>query len=183
MPAKGRKPSSSWSSAARAGDRHECSPVSVRRPASISWPYLRVHKANVPRHGISSAASVVCRCPDLLCLGIREAQVVEEFSKWLTFEGWTLVTPLTGAPTSKPCAARSASSARPRGTTSDAGLDYDIAYGQLLRRMTDEAPGARYAIAVPSSALKAALRVPQRIRDLLRVTVYEVRDDLTVKAH
>ncbi|MEV3920810.1 hypothetical protein [Actinomadura coerulea] len=49
--------------------------------------------------------------------------------------------------------------------------------------MTDEASGVRYAVVVPSSALKAALRVPQRVRDPLRVAVYEVRDDLTVTAH
>lgn len=70
-----------------------------------------------------------------------------------------------------------------KGSTSDAGLDCDTAYGQLLRRMTDQAPGIRYAVVVPSSALKAALRVPQRVRDLLRVTVYEVRDDSTVGLH
>lgn len=50
-------------------------------------------------------------------------------------------------------------------------------------RMTDPAPGIRYALVVPSSALRAGLRVPRWVRDLLQVTVYEVRDDSTVARH
>ncbi|TYK44601.1 hypothetical protein FXF68_34715 [Actinomadura decatromicini] len=70
-----------------------------------------------------------------------------------------------------------------KGTTSVPGLDCDTAYGQLLRRMSDPTREIQYAVVVPSSALKAALRVPQRVRDLLRVAVYEVRDDFTVVMH
>ncbi|MFI0408300.1 hypothetical protein [Actinomadura sp. 3N508] len=70
-----------------------------------------------------------------------------------------------------------------KGTTSAPGLDCDTAYGQLLRRMTSPDAGVQYAVVVPSSALKAALRVPRRVRDLLQVTVYEVCDDFTVIPH
>ena len=49
--------------------------------------------------------------------------------------------------------------------------------------MTSPDAGVQYAVVVPSSALKAALRVPQRVRDLLQVTVYEVCDDFTVIPH
>ncbi|WP_143219979.1 hypothetical protein [Actinomadura sp. CNU-125] len=70
-----------------------------------------------------------------------------------------------------------------KGRTSDPGIDCDTAYGQLLRRMTDPAPGVRYGLVVPSSALKAALRVPGWVRSLVRVTVYEVTEDGSVVRH
>lgn len=61
--------------------------------------------------------------------------------------------------------------------TTDAGLDIDTAYGQLLRRVTDTGPGdVRYAIVVPTSAVKAALRAPIHVRTALRIDVYEVDD-------
>jgi hypothetical protein len=64
--------------------------------------------------------------------------------------------------------------AEAKGQTSSPGLDVDTQYGQLLRRMSDAASGARYAIVVPTSAVKAALRVPSWVRERLRIEVYEV---------
>ena len=51
----------------------------------------------------------------------------------------------------------------------------DSLYGQLLRRMP-EAEDIRscFAIVVPESASRAALDVPKRIRELLRVQVFLV---------
>ena len=47
--------------------------------------------------------------------------------------------------------------------------------------MTDHSPTVRYAIVVPSSSLWHALRVPEPVRRLLRVDVYEVCDDGQVR--
>lgn len=43
--------------------------------------------------------------------------------------------------------------------------------------MTDLSPAIRYAAVVPSASLWHAPRVPEPIRRLLRVDVYEVGDD------
>ena len=56
-------------------------------------------------------------------------------------------------------------------------------YGQLLRRMTDTDPQTRYAVVVPTTALTAALRVPEHIRDVLGVEVFGVDDDGLVQQH
>jgi len=70
--------------------------------------------------------------------------------------------------------------AEAKGRTASPGLDVDTLYGQLLRRMSDPKPGARYAVVVPTTALGAALRVPIWVRDRLSVDVYEVDDDAEV---
>lgn len=57
----------------------------------------------------------------------------------------------------------------------------DIAYGQLLRRMADPSEDTRYALVVPSSSVFHALRVPPAVRRLLRISVYEVTDDGSVR--
>jgi tetratricopeptide (TPR) repeat protein len=65
-------------------------------------------------------------------------------------------------------------------TTSRPGVGLDTLYGQLLRRMPPEEvgePKTRFAVVVPKNAETAALRVPVRVRDLLRVDVYTVTDD------
>lgn len=73
--------------------------------------------------------------------------------------------------------------AEAKGRTTSPGLDVDTLYGQLLRRMKDPEPGARYGVVVPTSALNAALRVPGWVRDRLSVDVYEVDDDGGVHLH
>jgi hypothetical protein len=52
--------------------------------------------------------------------------------------------------------------------------DLDTLYGQLLRRMPIEQSNARFAVVVPTEARVAALRVPARVRELLRIDVYTV---------
>jgi hypothetical protein len=50
-------------------------------------------------------------------------------------------------------------------------------YGQILRRMPlADDPVGRFAVVVPEEGLKAALRVPQRVRELLRIEVYTVNE-------
>ncbi|MFI0504757.1 hypothetical protein ACH3WN_18260 [Streptomyces albogriseolus] len=63
-----------------------------------------------------------------------------------------------------------------KGETSAPGLDIDTAYGQLLRRMTNE-ENTTYAIVVPERGVTAALRVPQSVRDLLTVKVFAVNQE------
>ena len=70
--------------------------------------------------------------------------------------------------------------AEAKGRTTSPGLDVDTLYGQLLRRMRDPEPGARYAVVVPTAALNAALRVPAWVRDRLSVDIYEVDNNAGV---
>lgn len=65
-------------------------------------------------------------------------------------------------------------------TKSRPGAGLDTLYGQLLRRMPAEEvgdPNTRFAVVIPSGAEAAALRVPRRVRDLLRIDIYAVSDD------
>jgi hypothetical protein len=60
------------------------------------------------------------------------------------------------------------------------GAGLDSLYGQLLRRMPAEESGdssPRFAVVVPAGSEAAALRVPSRVRDLLRIDVYVVSDE------
>ena len=65
-------------------------------------------------------------------------------------------------------------------TKSRPGAGLDTLYGQLLRRMPAEEvsdPTTRFAVVIPTGAEAAALRVPRRVRDLLRIDIYAVSDD------
>lgn len=68
--------------------------------------------------------------------------------------------------------------AEAKGETTSPGLDVDTMYGQILRRMPI-AENERYRVAavVPMRARDAALRIPKRTRDLLRIGVYVVMAD------
>src|SRR5829696_2644769 len=60
------------------------------------------------------------------------------------------------------------------------GAGLDSLYGQLLRRMPAKEIGdssTRFAVVVPTGSEAAALRVPSRVRDLLRIDVYVVSDE------
>lgn len=58
--------------------------------------------------------------------------------------------------------------AKAKGRTAAVGTDVDTLFGQLLRRMPDDAVVARYAVVVPTVAVIAALRVPGWVRERLR---------------
>jgi hypothetical protein len=110
-----------------------------------------------------------------------ERRVVDAFCTWLRQSGWTVSTEVEFCDV---VATRGAERlfAEAKGRTAAVGLDVDTAYGQLLRRMPLEAGDARFALVVPHEALQAALRVPPRVRDLLRLDIYAVSEDGTVAA-
>lgn len=109
-----------------------------------------------------------------------EARVTAAFTAWLRDAGWTVRLEVAHVDV---VAERGTQrlSAEVKGRTTDAGLDVDTTYGQLLRRMTDTEPGdVRYGIVVPTAAVRAALRVPAHVRIALHIDVYEVDDSGTV---
>src|SRR3954454_10984329 len=101
--------------------------------------------------------------------------VVPAFRKWLETQGWetetengfvdvvarrgneTIYAEVKGRTKGRPCA----------------GLD--TLYGQFLRRMPAEEvddSSTTFAVVLPRDAEAAALRVPKRVRDILRIDVY-----------
>ncbi|GHB88278.1 hypothetical protein GCM10010306_099080 [Streptomyces umbrinus] len=110
-----------------------------------------------------------------------EDRVTDTFRTWLLAQGWTPVTPTDRWTDIEAVRGKERLICEAKGRTSEKGIDADIAYGQLLRRMTSEAPGIQYALVVPSSSVKAAERVPGYVRKLLRIDVYEVTDDNQVR--
>lgn len=103
-----------------------------------------------------------------------EARVVAAFVAWLEAEGWTVEQEVDFCDV---VARRDGMTmfAEAKGETAAVGLDVDTMYGQLLRRMPiAEDESYRFAVVVPTRARHAALRVPRRTRDLLRISVYEV---------
>lgn len=105
-----------------------------------------------------------------------EARVVEAFCDYLVAEGWII----SDEPGYTYVVARRDEVtlyAEVKGRTTDPGLDADTMYGQLLRRMQAEALGRdTFAVVVPTAALRSALRVPERVRQILGIAVYEVTD-------
>ncbi|MFF1626683.1 hypothetical protein [Streptomyces sp. NPDC058272] len=110
-----------------------------------------------------------------------EDRVVDAFRRWLVVEGWTPVAPTDPHTDIEAVRGDQRLVGEAKGQTMEPGTDADIAYGQLLRRMTDPSPDTRYALVVPSSSVPQALRVPPPVRSLLRISVYEVTDDGSVR--
>jgi hypothetical protein len=104
----------------------------------------------------------------------REVEVVDAFCRWLDAEGWRVEPEVEFADA---FAERDGErlNVEAKGVTASPGLDLDTLYGQLLRRMPAEDDlSARFAVVVPEEASEAALRVPPRVRALLRLDVYTV---------
>lgn len=109
-----------------------------------------------------------------------EARVVAAFCDYLRAEGWEVerevkfvdVLAKKGDVTLY---------AEAKGRTEAIGLDVDTLYGQLLRRVPEEGMNSVLGVVVPEKAVTAALRVPQWIRDRLRVHVWAVSDDDRVR--
>ena len=106
--------------------------------------------------------------------------VVPGFRKWLEARGWETETETEFVDV----VARRGNEtiyAEVKGRTkSRPGAGLDALYGQLLRRMPAEEvgdPNTRFAVVIPTGAEAAALRVPRRVRDILRIDVYAVSDD------
>ncbi|MFF3878728.1 hypothetical protein [Streptomyces sp. NPDC001978] len=96
-------------------------------------------------------------------------------------EGWTPVAPTDPYTDIEAVRGDQRLVGEAKGRTTESGTDADFAYGQLLRRMADPSPDTRYALVVPSSSVFHALRVPPPVRSLLRISVYEVTDDGSVR--
>ena len=107
--------------------------------------------------------------------------MVAAFEHWLIAEGWTLVTPTDPCTDIEAVRACERLIGEAKGRTTSPGLDLDTLYGQLLHRMTDQAPGTRYAAIIPSSTLWHAERVPAHVRALLAIDVYAVAEDGSVQ--
>ncbi|MER5597696.1 hypothetical protein [Streptomyces sp. NPDC002265] len=117
----------------------------------------------------------------ILARASDEDRVTDAFRTWLLSEGWTPIDPTDRWTDLEAVRGDERLICEAKGRTSDRGIDADIAYGQLLRRMTSQELKIRYALVVPSSSVKAAERVPGHIRRMLRVDVYEVTDDNLVR--
>ncbi|MDX3585579.1 hypothetical protein [Streptomyces europaeiscabiei] len=110
-----------------------------------------------------------------------EDRVIDAFRTWLLDQGWAPVTPTDRWTDIEAVRGNERLICEAKGRTSEKSIDADIAYGQLLRRMTGDMPDTRYALVVPSSSVKAAERVPAHVRGLLKIDVYEVTDDDQVR--
>ena len=107
--------------------------------------------------------------------------VVPAFLEWLKDEGWETETEATFVDV----VARKRNEtiyAEAKGRTKGSpGGGVDSLYGQLLRRMPAEEigdPNTTFAVVVPTGPpAVAALRVPKRVRDILRIDIYTVTDD------
>lgn len=132
-----------------------------------------------------------------------EERVQALFCRWFDDTGWIRITDFTSRDVDV-LAARTDESGQAewllvecKGNKGNwTGTAVDVAYGQLLQRMDFmagypvDASGAipgdpetfRYALVVPAAleCVRAACRVPRRVRELLRITVYAVDDEGTV---
>ncbi|MFC5754128.1 hypothetical protein [Actinomadura rugatobispora] len=119
----------------------------------------------------------------LLAYDSDEDRVVHVFRTWLVAQGWRPVTPTDRWTDLEATRGQERLVCEAKGRTGERGIDTDIAYGQLLRRMTDESVSVSYVLIFPSSSLQAARRVPAHVRRMLRIELYEVTDDDRVCHH
>src|SRR3954468_2412103 len=101
--------------------------------------------------------------------------VVPAFREWLHAQGWETE---TEAEFVDVVARRGNETiyAEVKGRTKGRpGAALDALYGQLVGAMpAEDDPNTRLAVVIPTGAEPAALRVPRRVRDLLRIDVYAV---------
>jgi len=110
-----------------------------------------------------------------------EARVIEAFCAWLQSQGWSTECEVKFVDV---LARRAGVTmyAEAKGRTAALGLDVDTLYGQLLRRMPiEDATDTVFAVVVPDEAVQAAVRVPARVRQALRIAVYAVSTGGTVR--
>ena len=106
--------------------------------------------------------------------------VVPAFRQWLEAQGWETETETEFVDVVAHRGNETIYAEVKGRTNSRPGAGLDTLYGQLLRRMPAEEvgdPNTRFAVVVPAGAEAAALRVPKRVRDVLRIDVYAVSDD------
>ncbi|WP_330296279.1 hypothetical protein [Streptomyces sp. NBC_00503] len=108
-----------------------------------------------------------------------EARVQAVFEEWLVARGWSLRGVAERGHVDVDAVHRDGRRllAEVKGATAATGTDVDTAYGQLLRRMTDE-ERTSYAVVVPEGvATTAARRVPDRVRRTLGIALYSVTSE------
>lgn len=113
-----------------------------------------------------------------------EARVVHAFGAWLVDRGWAVRYEVEWLDI---LAERDGQRlvVEAKGRTSSPGLDIDTAYGQLLRRFpADDSELDTFALVVRDEprSVRAAVRVPARIRRLLRIALFAVSDDGAVRS-
>ncbi|ATY12665.1 hypothetical protein CU254_21040 [Amycolatopsis sp. AA4] len=112
---------------------------------------------------------------------MTESEVVAAFAAWLERDGWTIGPGPDRHLDLYATRADDRLHAEAKGATQDKGIDADILWGQILRRMGEFGmPGARYAVVVPDTVKWHALRVPAKVRTLLGIEVYLVAADGSV---
>ncbi|WP_431961931.1 hypothetical protein [Actinacidiphila sp. bgisy160] len=160
----------------------------VIRPADLDANSRgRLHRRNrvadldSVRGLLAAAPSAVTESTSRASWTSDEDRVVDAFRRWLVAEGWTPVAPTDPYTDIEAVRGNQRLIGEAKGRTKEPGTDADIAYGQLLRRMTDQSSDTRYALVVPSSSMFHALRVPLPVRSLLRISVFEVTDDGSVR--
>lgn len=109
-----------------------------------------------------------------------EARVVDAFCQHLAGEGWVVEREVDFVDV-KAMKDSLTLYAEAKGRTKAMGVDVDTLYGQLLRRVPDQAEGALLGVVVPERAVAAALRVPNWMRARLGVYVWAVSDDGAVR--
>jgi hypothetical protein len=106
--------------------------------------------------------------------------VVPAFRRWLEAQGWDTETEKEFVDVVAHRGNEKIYAEVKGRTNSRPGAGLDTLYGQLLRRMPAEEigdPSTRFAVVIPTGAEAAALRVPRRVRDVLRIDIYAVSDD------
>lgn len=106
-----------------------------------------------------------------------EAAVEDAFCRWLESHGWGTERQVGFVDIRATGPAGEMLICEAKGSSPDIGIDCDVLYGQLLRRMTSRGnPWVRYAAVVRDDprSVRAVTRVPAEVRSLLRVDLYAV---------
>src|SRR3954447_1489684 len=104
--------------------------------------------------------------------------VVPAFRRWLETQGWETETETAFVDVVAHRGDETIYAEVKGRTKSRPGAGLDTLYGQLLRRMPEVGdPNTRFAVVIPTGAEAAAIRVPRRVRDLLRIDIYAVSDE------
>lgn len=114
-----------------------------------------------------------------------EARVIAAFERHLINDGWTVTREVEFCDLVAERDRRRLF-VEAKGRTAAPGLDVDTMYGQILRRMPLDADDTshHFAVVVPTGAAKKAeLRVPARVRQLLRIAVYAIDEVVESLGH
>ncbi|MGW4340743.1 hypothetical protein ACWEK5_49505 [Rhodococcus koreensis] len=105
--------------------------------------------------------------------------MARDFAGWLSTQGWTVRTEVDVVDiVAEKDGHRLYAEVKAASTTP--GLDVDTAIGQLVRRMPSEADqSVSFALVVRDDpgSVDAAVRAPQRVLDLLGMSLYAVDED------